>query len=179
MKTKSFIFLLTILSWIIFTGLCIVAGSFIVNISLAVFQPEWMAYTWKEADFTALYTFDRGYFFAQMSLITIATVLKAFLFFMILQLLNDKKMKIQRPFHQRVATLISKASFITLLISIFSYWGVKYSEWLTKKGIALPSVEQMELGGADVWMFMCVVLVVIAQVFKKGIELQNENDLTV
>jgi hypothetical protein len=35
------------------------------------------------------------------------------------------------------------------------------------------------LGGADVWLFMGVALLVIGRVFKKGIEIQNEIDLTV
>ena len=35
------------------------------------------------------------------------------------------------------------------------------------------------IGGGDVWLFMAVVLMVIGQVFKKGIELQTESDLTV
>jgi len=37
----------------------------------------------------------------------------------------------------------------------------------------------LHIDGADVWLFMALVLFVFAQVFKKGIELQNENDLTI
>jgi hypothetical protein len=37
----------------------------------------------------------------------------------------------------------------------------------------------LNLSGADVWLFMGVTLYVIAQIFKKGIELQTESELTV
>ena len=35
------------------------------------------------------------------------------------------------------------------------------------------------LEGADIWLFMGVTLLVIAQIFKRGIEIQDEHELTV
>lgn len=43
----------------------------------------------------------------------------------------------------------------------------------------MPDVQYLGLGGADVWLFMGVSLFVIAQIFKRGIEIQSENELTV
>jgi len=43
----------------------------------------------------------------------------------------------------------------------------------------MPDVQYLRLGGADVWLFMGVTLFVIAQIFKRGIEIQTENELTV
>jgi hypothetical protein len=43
----------------------------------------------------------------------------------------------------------------------------------------MPDAESLHFGGADVWLFMGVTLFVIAQIFKRGIEIQAENDLTV
>jgi hypothetical protein len=43
----------------------------------------------------------------------------------------------------------------------------------------MPDIHYLRIGGADVWLFMAVVLMVIGQVFKKGIALQTETDLTV
>ena len=43
----------------------------------------------------------------------------------------------------------------------------------------MPGIQYLGLGGADVWLFMCVTLYVIAQIFKRGIEIQSENELTV
>ena len=43
----------------------------------------------------------------------------------------------------------------------------------------MPEVQYLRLGGADVWLFMGVILFVLAQMFKRGIEIQSENDLTV
>lgn len=43
----------------------------------------------------------------------------------------------------------------------------------------MPTLEQMNVGGADVWFFMTVILFVIGHIFKRGIEIQSENELTV
>jgi hypothetical protein len=43
----------------------------------------------------------------------------------------------------------------------------------------MPDIEHLRVGGADVWIFMAVALFVVGQVFKKGTELQTENELTV
>jgi len=48
-----------------------------------------------------------------------------------------------------------------------------------EKGISMPDDNSMGFGGADVWMFMGIILLVIAQIFKRGIEIQLENDLTI
>jgi hypothetical protein len=43
----------------------------------------------------------------------------------------------------------------------------------------MPAIESLRIGGADVWLFMGVTLLVIGQIYKKGIEIQTENELTV
>ena len=50
---------------------------------------------------------------------------------------------------------------------------------LVKKGVNMPDIQYLHLGGADVWLFMGVILFVIAQIFKRGIEIQTENELTI
>lgn len=41
----------------------------------------------------------------------------------------------------------------------------------------LPSFEH--IAGADDWLFMAVILYVIVQIVKRGIEIKNENNLTI
>ena len=43
----------------------------------------------------------------------------------------------------------------------------------------MPDVQSLGLGGGDVWIFMGITLLVIAKVFKRGVEIQSENDLTI
>ena len=65
------------------------------------------------------------------------------------------------------------------MIGALSWWGSGYTAWLVKKGIKMPDIQHLRLDGADVWLFMGVTLFVIAQIFRRGIEIQTENELTV
>ena len=84
-----------------------------------------------------------------------------------------------QPFNKEVGRFIFKVSYLALWIGLFSWWGVRYTHWFVKQGVKMPTIESLRLGGADVWLFMGVTLLVIAQIFKKGIEIQTENELTV
>ena len=84
-----------------------------------------------------------------------------------------------QPFSPEMGRFIFFASYLALGIGIFCMWGINYGKWLHGQGIKMPPIEDMRLSGADVWLFMGVTLFVIAQMFKRGIEIQSENDLTI
>ena len=61
--TRQILKLLYILSWIIFVGVCIEAGGFIVNgIATLLLTPAGAKHFWQEVDLSTLYTYDKGYF---------------------------------------------------------------------------------------------------------------------
>lgn len=62
---------------------------------------------------------------------------------------------------------------------MFTWAGATYTDWLVKQGVKMPDTQHLRLGGADVWLFMSITLYVIAQIYKRGIEIQSENELTV
>ena len=84
-----------------------------------------------------------------------------------------------QPFNTILVRFISSVAYFALGIGLFSWWAVKYVVWLETKGVLIPDIHYLRLGGADVWLFMGVTLLVIAQIFKRGIEIQTENELTV
>lgn len=178
-STKLTLQILHVLSWIIFVGLCIEAGGFIVNAFFALAKPASLKYLWHEADLSALYSYDTGHFFAEILTMSIVTVMKAWLFYLIIKILHDRKLNMAQPFSKEVGRFIFTISYMALLIGAFSWWGAKYAEWLTKQGVKMPDVQYLRLGGADVWLFMGITLLVIAQIFRRGIEIQTENELTV
>mgnify|MGYP003582073645 CR=1 FL=1 len=178
--TKQMLTVLYVLSWIIFIGLCIEAGGFIFNGFLSLFvNTNDAKYFWQLIDLSDLYKYDRGYFIVTILIIIIVAVLKAFLFYLIVKILYDKKLTLSRPFNTDVRRFISNLSYLALGIGVFSLVGFKYAEWFVKQGVNMPDAQHMRIAGADVWLLMGVILLVIAQIFKRGIELQQENDLTV
>ncbi|RFM30474.1 DUF2975 domain-containing protein [Deminuibacter soli] len=170
---------LLVLSWLLFTGLCIEAGGFIANAIFAIANPGIVTHLWQQVDLSALFQHDHGYFFVVTLLLSIVAVMKAWLFFLIVKMLYKKDLDMALPFSDKVRRFLFLSSYITLVIGLFCWYGVKYTEWLVGKGIKMPDTQYLRLGGADVWLFMAVVLFIIAQIFKRGIEIQSENELTV
>jgi hypothetical protein len=110
---------------------------------------------------------------------SIVTILKAILFYIIVKIFHDKKLNLSDPFKEAMSPFISNIAFVSLAIGLFSLWGTNLSDGVLNQNIVLPSVQKLKLGGADVWIFMGFILLIFAKIFKKGIELQSENDLTV
>lgn len=179
-NTTLMLKILYVLSWVIFVGLCIQAGGFIFNSFFTlVLNPVGARHFWQEVDLSGLYRYDPGYFFVVTMIMSIVAIAKAYLFYLIIQVLGGKKLNMSQPFSHPVGKLIFMMSYMAFLIGIFSFWGVAHYVWLLKKGVMLPDLQTLHFGGGDVWLFMGVTLYVIAQIFKKGIELQTENELTV
>jgi hypothetical protein len=179
-RTKQVLKVLYVLSWIIFVGVCIEAGGSIFSAFYTlVINPVNAATFWVGNDLSGLYKYDPGHFFTETLLISITGVMKACIFYLIIKILSNKNLSISQPFNEEVRRLIFRISYLSLLIGLFCAWGVKYTEWIVTLGVKMPDTQHLRLGGADVWLFMAVILFVIGQVFKRGIEIQSENELTV
>jgi hypothetical protein len=179
-STAQILKVLYVLSWIIFIGLCIEAGGFIFNAFFTlVINSIDAGHFWQQIDLSGLYQYDPGYFFTETLFISLVAVMKAFLFYLIVKNLHRKKLNLSHPFNNETLRFIFNAAYLALGIGIFSLWGVKYTDWLMKQGVKMPDIQHLSLGGGDVWLFMSVTLFVIAQMFKRGIEIQTENELTI
>ena len=178
--SKQLLKVLHVISWIVFIGLCINAGGIIFNAFYALVINSVAAQNfWQEADLSGLFVFDKGYFFVETLLISIVALLKAILFYLIVKILYNKKLNLMQPFNQEMKVFVSNMSYLAVGIGLFSVWGANYTKWIAEQGVTMPDVQLLQFGGADVWLFMGIILFVIAQIFKRGIEIQTENELTI
>jgi len=179
-KTDYFLKALHAVSWIIFIGVCIEAGGFIFNaIFTLILNPAGAGKFWTEADLSELYHYNQSQYVTAISLMIIVAVLRATMFYIIVKIFYDKKLNLAQPFNETVRRFIGRIAYLALGIGLFSFWGAKFTAGLVNQGVKMPDLQHLRLGGADVWLFMGVTLLVIVQIFKKGIEIQNENDLTI
>jgi hypothetical protein len=179
-STKLILKILHVLSWVIFVGLCIEAGGFIFNVFFTMtLNPADARHLWRDIDLSGLYAYDHGFFLVEAIHITMVVVMKAILFYLVIKILHDKKLDLAQPFSKEVGRFIFNVSYMALFIGVLSWWGDSYTSWLMSKGVTMPDIQTLRLGGADVWLFMGVTLYIIAQIFKRGIEIQTENELTV
>lgn len=176
-KRNNFVFIVVqVVAWIIFVGLCIEAGALLVNFVFSLFKPEIIANLYQKLDLSEMYHRSQFAFFAMYSFILIIAILKAYLFYIVIRLLL--KLNLTQPFSSFVSEQITLLSYYTFSIGIFSFIAREISKNLQNRGYEIDILNQF-WADSQAFILMAAVIYVIAIIFSKGVEIQNENNLTV
>jgi hypothetical protein len=163
-------------AWLIFVGLSIEAGALLVNFVYSIFKPEIVAYLYEKLDLSDMYARSKWAYFGMYSFILVISVLKAILFYVVIMLLM--RLDLAKPFSSFVSKKISMISYFTFSIGILSLIARQVAKNLLHHGYEIDQLDRFWVD-SQAFILMAAVIYVIATIFKKGIELQNENDLTV
>jgi Ni/Fe-hydrogenase subunit HybB-like protein len=176
-KTNNFVFWgLYIVAWVIFVGLAIEAGALIVNFFFSLYNPAFVHQLYQKLDLSEMYNESKLAFFGIYSFIIFISILKACLFYILIRLMH--KMDLSKPFNTFVAKQMKQISYYTLSIGLFSYIGRELVKNLMHHGFVTDQLNQFWTDG-QAFILMGAVIYIIAIIFKKGVDLQTENDLTV
>ncbi len=176
-KKNMFIFYgLQIVSWIIFVGLCIEAGALIVNFIFSLFKPEVLHNLYQKLDLSEMYERSNWAFYGMYSFVMSISILKAVLFYYVVKLVSQ--LNLSKPFNNVVSNLITQMSYVTLTIGLLSYVARQTAKYLLHHGYEIDMLDQF-WADSQAFILMAAVTYVIAAIFTKGVEIQNENDLTV
>jgi hypothetical protein len=176
-KTNNFVFWgLYVVAWLIFVGLCIEAGGLIVNFFFSLYKPEFVQNLYQKLDLTTMYKESRLAFFGIYSFILTISILKACLFYIVIRLMH--KMNLSKPFNTFVARQISQISYYTFSIGLLSYIARQLTKSVMHHGFVTDSLSQF-WADSQAFILMGAIIYIIATIFKKGVDIQNENDLTV
>lgn len=176
-RTNNFVFWgLYIVAWLIFVGLSIEAGGVIVNFFFSLYNPGFVQNLYQKLDLTDMYRDSKMAFFGVYSFILILSILKALLFYLVIRLMH--KMDLSKPFSSFVSKQILQISYYTLSIGFLSYIARQVVRNLRHHGFVPDNLDQF-WADSQAFILMGAVIYILATIFKKGVELQNENDLTV
>ena len=96
-KKTNYLFIgLHIVAWVIFVGLCIEAGALIVNFIFSLFKPEIVHNLYQKLDLSDLYSRSKWSYYCMYSFIMVISVLKAYLFYIVIKLLTKFIQTIQQ-----------------------------------------------------------------------------------
>ncbi|MGC4099734.1 DUF2975 domain-containing protein [Ferruginibacter sp.] len=175
--TKQILTVIHILAWVVFIGLCIKTGALLYSTFVSLFINEAAIHKlYMELNLADLYHFDKGYYILIMLLIIFLSALKAFIFYLVIKIFL--KINLVHPFSKEVYKLITAISIVGLTIGLFAISASNYTDWLIKKGVHFPAMQEY-VGGGSEFIFFAGIIFFIAQVFKRGMEIQTENELTV
>ncbi|MHA7131094.1 DUF2975 domain-containing protein [Algoriphagus namhaensis] len=176
-KTNNFVFnALHIVAYIIFIALCFEAGALIVNFIFSLVKPEMLPNLYPPLDLTEMYRESRWAFFGMYGFILSVSILKAFLFYIVVKLMHQ--MDLAKPFNSFVSGQILQISHLTLTIGLFSFVARQVAKSLIHYGFDTDSLNQFWVD-SQAFILMGAVIYIIAMIFKKGVDMQNENELTV
>jgi hypothetical protein len=177
MKPNYFIFkALTVNAWIIFVGLCIEAGALLVNFVFSLYNPAVLKNLYQKLDLSAMYEQSVGTFYSMYAFILIIAFFKAGLFYDVIKLVS--KLDLDRPFSSFVSKKITSISYITFMIGLVSFVARQTAKNLSHKGYDVNSLNDFWVD-SQAYILMAGVIYAIAMIFKRGIEIQNENDSTI
>ena len=177
-KTNNFVFwCLYAIAWLIFVGLSIEAGGLLVNFFFSLYQPEMIPNLYQKLDLSEMHKKSNLAFFGIYSFILIISILKAFLFYIVISLMH--KMDLSKPFNIFVSNKISQISYYTLSIGFLSAIANHFSKNLMHHGFVITHNIFEFWADSRGFILMGAIIYIIATIFKRGVELQNENELTI
>ncbi len=175
-STGWILIILHVIAWIIFVGLSIEAGGLIVNFIFSVFKPEFVGNLYQKLDLSQMYQQNQWAFFGTYGFVLTLAILKSLLFYTVVQL--HYNFDLSKPFSPYLAHKIARIAYYTFSIGIIGHIGREVVNSLFAHGYAIDKLDQFWVD-SEAFILMAAVVYVIAQIFKRGIEIQSENDLTV
>lgn len=170
-KTEVLLQVMNVLAWVVFIGLIIKAGSVIISYGVSIGNAEASKNLYMGMDRNAYLKFS----FAQYTIVVgyqvALFIMEAYIAFLMTRLLS--KLNIARPFSADVVKLLQQISYwifwVWLVVMIYNI-----HVFILEKSQAIAA---SYISGD--FIFLAGIVYVLAQLFKRGIEIQSENELTV
>ena len=174
-QTKTILVASKVLAFVGFIWYSILCGSQLLNLVASFISPEWAKHTYQiDLNIFRIREYSIAFYAYAMCLTIAVFALKAFIWYVVYELLS--KLKLQTPFSMEVEKKLERIAYLLLAVWIVGsiFWKT-YIYYLSRDtGIQLPANNS-----GDEYLFMAGIIYIISQVFKRGIEIQEENDLTV
>ena len=170
-KTGQILSVLHILAWVAFVGYLIEAGSIIISYGVSCLNLEG-ADLYKGLNLFNLRQYNFWHYTLYVSFMVAASILKSLTAFLVIKAIRS--MSLKNPFTMEVAGKLEKISYV-----IFGTWVVIMLS-NAQLGMLLKITGELYANWiSGEFIFMAGVVYVFSQIFKRGVEIQSENDLTV
>lgn len=171
-KTGQILTIMHILTWVVFIGLLIETGAILFSYGASYINPEAANDLYGNVNLYNLRQYDFYYYSALVSFMVVVSGMKAYLSYLVIKILA--RVNLQNPFIMEVAKKIETISHVLLGIWIVSILYNVQGSWLSKR-----TDEYIETWNAGAFLFMAGLVFIISQIFKRGVEIQAENELIV
>lgn len=175
-KNTSIIITMNVLFWIVFIGLCIQTGALLISFVVGLISTAAAGKMQPELNLSDLHRFGIIHYMIIVPAIIFLSGLKAYMAYLVIKI--SMKINLTQPFSTRVGAIILRISHVTLMAGIIDLTAGIYCQQFFR-GKAATLILEQHLGSGGELLFLAGIIFIIAQVFRRGIELQAESDLTV
>lgn len=171
-NTKQILKVMQALAWIPLITYSVKAGSILISFIVSLSNPIASKDLYLGLDYSGILDFEFNHYLATITLELSILGMLIYVWLLILQTLM--KLDLDNPFTMEVALKLEK-----IAISLFRTWVLMmvasgYMAWLHK----LTGGQYSDWSTSE-FIFMSGLIYVFSQIFKRGVEIQSENELTV
>lgn len=174
-KTETILKFMHVLAWIAFIGLAIETGAILISYGVSWFHPIAASDLYRGMNLYDVSQYDFWLYTQMVSYVVALLVIKAYAAYLVIKIMM--KVKLQSPFTLDITSRLETIAYVLLGGVVISIISQVQADWLQKH------VRDFNLGwiGENAGEFLLVagLVFIISQVFKRGVELQAENELTV
>ncbi|PWU01983.1 MAG: hypothetical protein C5B52_06255 [Bacteroidetes bacterium] len=174
MKSSTGVILkiMNVLAWATYFGLAIKIGSILISYGVSVRNPVAAKNLYMGMNLSSIYQYDFWQYTAAVMMYVLVLMMEAYTVWLLTKVLG--RIKISSPFTTEIANRLEKISYVIIATWVVTLITNGHIAWLAKKIPGLPQ----EMVPGD-FLLVAGIVFVFAQIFKKGVELQSENELTV
>ncbi|MGH1386636.1 DUF2975 domain-containing protein [Kordia sp.] len=170
-KTEKLLKLMHFLAWLAFIGLLIKAGAIIMSYGVSIQNPEASKDLYKGMDLSRYADVNFAHYSMIVFYHALLYLLQAYVALFVAKLLNA--VNLEKPFTMTVVAILRKIS-----ITIFAVWILAMVHNLHVVLLEKYAAIEAEPFASE-YIFLAGIVYVLTQLFKRGVEMQNENELTV
>ena len=171
-KTQTLLTIMNVLSWITFLGLMVKAGAILFSYIISTINPAGSKNLYNGWNLSRIREYDFWHYTSVVLLMVMVIIIESYTAYLVIKLLSSIKLK--NPFTKEVANYLERISYFIFAIWIAVMLYDIHIEWLMKK---IGGLQENLISGE--FIFLAGVIFVFAQIFKKGVEIQSEHELTV
>ncbi len=171
-KTQQVLTVLKILAWVAFFGFMVRTGAYLISYVISCFNPEGAGNLYQGLSLLELRQYNFAYYSIMVAILIIMSSLKAIVWWMVVKVIS--KIQLSNPFSLDIAHRLEYISYSLFATWIFALLGSAYAGWLIKYTSQIH-----EDWNSGEFLFMTGLIFIVSQIFKRGVELQSENELTV
>jgi len=171
-RTYQILTVMRILAWVAFVGFSIETGAVLISYVVSSINPEAAKNLYKGLNLYNLRQFNFWNYTASVSFLVSISAMKSYISCLVIGVLS--KLSLTNPFTTEVANRLEKISYYSLGTWAVTILSNAHTAWLMK---TTGELHGNMLSGE--FIFMTAIVFILSQIFKRGVEIQSENELTV